>query len=196
MPESEATTLSTVREATEPVDPRVERFRAIYDTTYAPLSAYSRRRTVSRADADDVVAEVYLVAWRRLDDLPSGDAILPWLYGVAWRVLSNQRRGFRRRDALATRLESDPTATPTTDPTDEAYQIRDALSHLSADEQEILRLHCWEDLSHQEIAAALDVSVNAATIRLHRARKALARELERKMRPPTGQNLLEDPDTP
>jgi len=59
-------------------------------------------RRVNPSTADDVVAEVFVVCWRRLDEVPVDP--LPWLLGVARRVLSTQRRGERRRGALRDRL--------------------------------------------------------------------------------------------
>lgn len=46
-------------------------------------------------DAADAVAETFLVAWRRLPEVPSGEEARPWLYGVARRTLANQRLGFQ-----------------------------------------------------------------------------------------------------
>lgn len=179
---------------TEAADPRVDGFRDVYESTYAHVTAYARRRAASSADADDLVAEVYLVAWRRLDEVRQLDHALPWLYAVAWRVHSNQQRSTRRRDALVSRLGSDPTSpSPATAPSDENEQVRQALARLAPRNQEILRLHCWENLNRTEIAAVLGISINAVTVRLHRARKALAAELPRN--PPTtaGQNNPDDP---
>lgn len=77
-------------------DARRVRFTDLFDRTHAPLLAYAVRRVADPADAADVVAETFLVAWRRLDDVPAGEAARPWLYGVARRVLANHYRGERR----------------------------------------------------------------------------------------------------
>src|SRR5437870_5088069 len=82
----------------------IERFRAIYVENYLAVLAYALRRTETDDDAADVVAETFLVLWRRLDDAPAGDQTRPWLYGVARRVLSNARRSERRRSRLVARL--------------------------------------------------------------------------------------------
>jgi RNA polymerase sigma-70 factor (ECF subfamily) len=76
------------------------RFEALYREHYAAVLAYARRRIPGRAD--DVVSETFLVAWRRLDDVPSDG--LPWLYGVARRVVADVRRSAGRQQALAERL--------------------------------------------------------------------------------------------
>lgn len=86
-----------------------ERFAALFERIHRPLLAYALRRVSDPADAADVVAETFLVAWRRLDDVPAGEAARPWLFGVARRVLANHYRGERRRDALADRLRDQLT---------------------------------------------------------------------------------------
>jgi RNA polymerase sigma-70 factor, ECF subfamily len=82
---------------------REERFREIYERTYPDLLRFVRRRHPT--DAEDVVGEVMLVAWRRLDDTPADlSAARAWLFGVARKTLQNTRRRDDRRDAVATRL--------------------------------------------------------------------------------------------
>ena len=87
---------------------REERFRELFNSSYHHVLGYALRRAASRDDAADVVAETFLVAWRRLDDLPSEALTRPWLYGVARRVLANQRRSTGRRELLAARLREVP----------------------------------------------------------------------------------------
>ena len=82
-------------------------FRRLFDSAYRPLLAYARRRAESTADAEEVVAETLLVAWRRRLELPADDP-LPWLYGVARRVLANQRRGRERLGRLRSALAGSP----------------------------------------------------------------------------------------
>ena len=83
------------------------RFEEIYAANCGPILGYALRRTGNGDDAADVVAETFLTAWRRLDDVPPGDGARLWLYGVARRVLANYRRGERRRFELADRLRPD-----------------------------------------------------------------------------------------
>lgn len=154
------------------VEDRRQRFQSIFDACYRPLVAYARRRC-SPADADDLVAEVLTVAWRRLDDIPTG-AELPWLYGVARRLLANQRRGASRRLRLLDRLQREPAAQPASPAGD---HLLDALARLSADDQEVLRLAAWEQLKPAEIATVLGCSDNAAALRLSRARARLRQEM-------------------
>jgi RNA polymerase sigma-70 factor (ECF subfamily) len=149
-----------------------DRFEALFEAHHRALLAYAARRSPTIADAEDVVAEVFLVAWRRLDDVPAGDEARLWLYGVARNTVGNQRRGRTRRVRLQTRLEQTadrpPAAAPAPPP--ETEPVLDALSRLSPSDQELLRLVAWEELSHAEIAEVMGISVNAVAIRLHRAR--------------------------
>ena len=148
---------------------RRERFEALFEACHQPLLAYAARRCPTLADAEDVVAEVFVVAWRRLDDVPLGEQALMWLYGVARRTLANHWRGRARRQRLQVRLEETAAVlVPPTPTGDDA--AREALARLSASDQELLRLVAWEELTHAEIAQVLGISVNAVAIRLHRAR--------------------------
>lgn len=89
---------------------REARFQAVYEATYDDLLRFAQRR-VHTAHAEDVAADVFLIAWRRLDDMPEpvGDA-RAWLFGVARATMLNHRRGERRREALAVRI-ADATVT-------------------------------------------------------------------------------------
>jgi RNA polymerase sigma-70 factor (ECF subfamily) len=146
-----------------------DRLEELFEAHHRTVLAYAARRSPTLTDAEDVVAEVFLVAWRRLEAVPDGDEALPWLLGVARRTIANQRRGLFRRRRLQERLETTverplPAAPTGTEP------ALEALSRLSKSDQELLRLVAWEELSHAEIAAILGISVNAVAIRLHRAR--------------------------
>ena len=160
---------------------RRERFEAVADDVFEPLQRYLRRRA-SRSDAEDALAEVMLTVWRRLDDAPS-DRVLPWCYGIARRTLANQRRSQGRQLRLIQRIESEPRLSSIPDPADEGPDsgLTSALTALGPDDQEVLRLWAWEQLEPREIAPVLDISVNAATLRLARAKKRLATHM-------TGQN--------
>lgn len=160
---------------------REESFRRLFHEYYADVLAYALRRTSQAADAQDVVAETFTVAWRRLDAIPA-DNELPWLYAVAARTLKNQQRSHRRLSSLRTKLAGAAGAKPESDPfgRDSRWSaVVTALAELTADEQEILRLAAWEGLSHREIGVILRCSENAASLRLHRARKSLAAALEK-----------------
>lgn len=154
-----------------------ERFSVLFESTHRALLAYALRRVADPADAADVVAETFLVAWRRMDDVPDGDQARPWLFGVARRVLANLYRGERRRHALADRLRENLTEVvppPDVGSTD----VERALRRLGEGDREILRLVAWEELAHDEIAVVLGVSRGAVRVRLHRARRRLLAQLD------------------
>jgi RNA polymerase sigma factor (sigma-70 family) len=153
----------------------IERFRAIYVENYLAIFGYALRRTATEDDAADVVAETFLVLWRRLNDAPAGDETRPWLYGIARRVLSNAHRGERRRSRLVARLMT--TSSEPSEPSPSADLVVRALERLSERDREVLRLAAWEGLGPTEIAVALGCSVNAAKLRLHRARRRFAFQL-------------------
>lgn len=141
------------------------------------LVAYARRRLLDPVAADDVVAETLTIAWRRWGEIPRNGLELPYLYGVASKVLANQKRSLRRQQSLIDRLEQLSTLSQDADPlTDREMRIVAALERIRKPDQEILRLSFWENLSCREIAVVLDCSENAATVRLHRARKRLGDE--------------------
>lgn len=149
---------------------RDERFSRLFASAYEPLWAYARRR-VHASDVDDIVSEVLTTAWRRLDDVP--EQPLPWLYGVAYKTIGNHIRARDRRLRLVQRVSAEPgRSEPASDPA-----VLEALARLSGADQEILRLAAWEELTTEEIGAALGCSANAAALRLSRARARLRREL-------------------
>jgi RNA polymerase sigma-70 factor (ECF subfamily) len=153
-------------------DERRARFEALFAATYEPLQRYVRRRCSASA-ADDLVAEALLVLWRRLDEVPVGDEI-PWSFGVARRCLANHERGTARGLRLARRVASErpPAGDNPPDP-----GLHEAIARLPSSDQELLRLWAWEELAPREIAVALDITPNAVSIRLHRAKARLAAAL-------------------
>lgn len=154
------------------------RFEAMYVAHYPAVLSYIRRRTAGPDDVADAIAETFTTAWRRLDDVPAGDAARLWLYGVARRVLANHRRGESRRTALAVRLRAE-LATFAEPPRDRDHaDVRAAFGRLGAADRELLSLVAWEGLSTAEIATVLGCTRGAVRLRLHRARKRLAKELD------------------
>lgn len=157
---------------------RKRRFEQVYAEHRTAVLGYVLRRTASGEDAADIIAETFLTAWRRLDDIPSGECERAWLYGVARRVLGNHRRGERRRALLGERLRSELTAATRVR---EPYSFEPGLEEATAAfrglqdaDREVLALAGWEGLDAGQIAIVLGCSRNAARIRLHRARRRLA----------------------
>jgi RNA polymerase sigma factor (sigma-70 family) len=157
-----------------------ERFERLYATHYAAVLAYALRRA-PRAEADDIVAETFTIAWRRIADVPAAER--PWLYGTARRVLANRRRGAARRTALLERLQEAPSI-----PVDGAINLTSlatAFAGLPEHEREALALVAWEGLSTGDAARAAGCSDVAMRVRLHRARRRLRRALAHRDQPPT-----------
>ncbi|WP_112248492.1 RNA polymerase sigma factor [Kribbella monticola] len=157
-------------------EPRA-RFEQFFAANREAVLGYLLRRTANRHDAADLLADTFLVAWRRLDDVPPGDQTRPWLYGVARRALANHRRGEGRRHALADRLRSELTEQLEPQPMADNSPAAIAFRALSEQDQELLSLVAWEELDTAQIATALGITRNAVRIRLHRARKRFARSL-------------------
>jgi RNA polymerase sigma-70 factor (ECF subfamily) len=146
----------------------------LYERHAAAVHHYALRRSDSET-AEEVTAQVFLVAWRRRSALPEDP--LPWLYGVARRALADQRRGASRRLRLGARLRSTTVA-------HHSHQefadggLADALSRLPELDREVLLLRYWEELEPAQIARVTGRSKAATTVRLHRARNRLRRELD------------------
>lgn len=142
---------------------RREAFEGFVATAYEPLQRFLRRRT-DPATADDVLGDVLLVLWRRVDDIPE-EAPLAWAYGVARGCLANAVRSHTRQDRLVLRIAQEPDdAGP-----GEHDALAEALEELPEADRELLRLWAWEQLPPREIATVLGITANAASIRLHRA---------------------------
>jgi RNA polymerase sigma factor (sigma-70 family) len=183
----------------ETVESPESRFRRLYNDSYAALFAYALRRCREASDAHDVVADTFLVLWRRLADAPPDSELQLWLYGIARRVLSNRQRTIVRSDRLIARLGQITREETDTEALIEqraaATAVMRSLARLREDEREILLLSSWERLSTAEIAAVLDCSANAAAIRLHRARKSL-NDVFQKENAQTGHEQIKRPQLP
>jgi RNA polymerase sigma-70 factor (ECF subfamily) len=156
------------------------RFEVVYRRTYEQILGYAVRRCSSPEDAADVVAETYVIAWRRMSELPEGEAGKLWLYGVARRVLANHRRSERRRLTRHTELTAEIEHLYTApSPHHDRDGVEEAMDMLADSDRELLALTLWEGLDPGEIATVLNCSRNAARIRLHRARKRFAKALEK-----------------
>jgi RNA polymerase sigma-70 factor, ECF subfamily len=156
------------------VDPE-SRFRVVFEAGYGPLRRYALHRGLTGPDAEDLVAQVLEVAWRRIGEVPS-DEPLPWLYAVAHNLWRNQARKDKRRRELLARFAASLPAEAATDPSDPGV-LRAALASLSDSDQEVLRLVAWDGVTPGELAIVLRCSPVAARARLHRARARLARKL-------------------
>lgn len=154
-----------------------ERFEQLYRENFRAVLRFAALR-IDAERAKDVTAETFLVAWRRLDDVPAEPRA--WLLGVARKVIAGQFRSQTRRDALTARLRVDVGDAPV-DPVaaladhDEALA---AFATLGERDREVLRLVTWDGLDPAEAADVLGVTRLAFTVRLHRARRRLERAFE------------------
>lgn len=166
--------MATVSEQSE------QRFDQLWTDHAAAVVRYARGHVLP-ADVEDVVAETFVVAWRRLDEVPAFG--LPWLLGVARGVSANARRSHRRRGALHERLVALDDSTDLSPP-DDVWPARDdsdvvaALHALSDGDRELLTLLAWDGLTQEEAAEALGCSRGALKVRLHRARRRFAQLLD------------------
>lgn len=156
-------------------------FRTVYDRCFPAIRSYCLRR-LPPGDANDAIAEVFLVAWRRIDDAPPIEEAQLWLYGIARNVIRNSQRADRRRLRLRSRAQG-VCATSAPDPEtivvrrSEDAEVLRALGALRPTDREVLRLSIWEELTNAEIAQILSLDPHAVTMRLTRARKRMARQL-------------------
>lgn len=164
------------------VDAAQERFRRLYDTHYRAIVGYFLRRLDHTAPAQDLTEDVFLVAWEKLNRVPTGEGELYWLYGVAKRVLANHRRKVTRRWRITSRTgPRDGYTEPVEDQVIrhwEAESVLRALRSIREQDQELIRLAYWEELTHDAIADLVGCSRGAVDVRLHRAVRRLGKELK------------------
>jgi RNA polymerase sigma-70 factor (ECF subfamily) len=162
------------------------RFESLFRDTRAPLLAYLTRRAPAE-DAADLLAEVYLVAWRRRADLPPGEERRLWLFGVARRLVAEHHRSAWQRADAAGGASHSPTPDRSVGDDARGNAVRQALRLLSDLDRELVTLTTWEGLSPSESARVVGITAGTARVRLHRARARLARH-------PRLRELLADPD--
>lgn len=156
---------------------RREHLEDLFVKHAAAVRAYALRR-IDPATAEETVSEVFMIAWRRREEMPADP--LPWLLACARRVLANQRRAGRRRIALEKRL----SGAGETHIASELGGVSDrplarALRELSDEDRELLLLVAWEELEPEQTALVLGCSRRTLAVRLHRARRRLAVLLQR-----------------
>jgi RNA polymerase sigma-70 factor, ECF subfamily len=154
----------------------IERFTGLYDSCRDRVYAYAVSRA-GRQLADEVVSEVFLVAWRRLDELPSDP--LPWLLVTARNVIGSQFRAAARQESLTAELASwgPGTAADIADEVSERQAVLRALTVLPEADRELLTLSAWHGLAPREAASVAGCSVATYFVRLHRARRRLEKAM-------------------
>jgi RNA polymerase sigma-70 factor (ECF subfamily) len=155
---------------------RHEHFSALFRGHYDAVLRYAARRVGPDA-AEDVAEQAFLVAWRRIDELPTEP--LPWLYGVARNVVGNQVRGAARANHLYLRVAQADLATihDSTDQVVDAMVLSVALLALPPQDQEVLALLAFEGLSTRDASVVLGCSAAVLRMRLHRTRRRLREAL-------------------
>lgn len=153
---------------------RTRELEQLFHDHAAVVYSFASQRLDPHA-ARDVVAETFAIAWKKIDHID--EPALPWLLGVSRKVIANEHRGRRRRTAAVERLSSSETQAELASPLDRVAALA-AFNSLSANDQELLMLHGWYDLSAEDAARVLNCSKRTYAVRLHRARSRLAALLE------------------
>lgn len=147
-------------------------FTAVYTEHLGAVSRYLARR-VDRNDVDDLAADVFAVAWRKRDSVQPGEE-LPWLYRIASYLVANHRRRLAARASLLGLLTVPDSAPSAESLVTADAELARAWAALAARDREVLALVVLDDLAVSDAAVTLGISANAVSIRLHRAKKALA----------------------
>jgi len=157
-----------------------QRFRALFDAHYSQIARYFVNQGRTAADADDLVAATFEVAWRRLDAVPRGEEAILWLYGVARNQLRNAQRKTEREAAFVDDFghTTAPVAELPVEHRAAAAETMQALARLKPQDRELVLLVAWDELSPSEAGRVLGLRPNAARSRLHRARRRLAELLD------------------
>jgi RNA polymerase sigma-70 factor, ECF subfamily len=163
-----------------------EAFREFFAAQFESVWYFAVRRTRSAAEADDVAAETFAVAWRRRADIPRDGGDRMWVFGVARLVLANHRRGADRRDRLRDRMaavhEPPPAEHEAGDPA-----VWQALAAIPENDHDLLLLRFWDGVDVAGMAVMLGVRPAVVSSRLHKAKEKFRRELRRRDRDAAGQ---------
>jgi RNA polymerase sigma factor (sigma-70 family) len=159
-------------------------FEAAFREHYPPVYRFIARR-VGGALAEDLAAETFAMAYRRRASFdPGRGSLRSWLYGIAANLVRNQWRAEQHLLALDARLVPEIGSSDGSEAADRrviaallAPRLATALSQITLDQREVLLLHAWAELSHEEIAAALEIAPGTVRSRLSRARAALREQL-------------------
>jgi len=164
------------------------RFRAMFEAHFDRVCVALRRFCVPTREIEDAAQQVFVVAWNKLSNIPSGNE-RAFLLGTAWNVASHSKRTESRRREV---WDEDDRANDVIDPgsrSDELVEEKQTralldkvLSQLPEDLRVVLVLHELEELSREEIAVALDWRPGTVASRLERARSEFSRLSARAIR--------------
>jgi RNA polymerase sigma factor (sigma-70 family) len=150
-----------------------EEFEELFRRSAPEVHAYLRRRVGT--DADDLLGEVFVIAWQRRRDLPRPELRRAWLYGVGRRlILANGRKQSRAHEAVVELSRLGAAGSGNAPDRDAA--VRRMVEMLPDKDRELIMLTVWEGLTPTEAALAVGVRPGTARVRLHRARQRLAAE--------------------
>ncbi len=161
-----------------------EQFNALFRAHMPEVSRFLARR-VELEEAEELAAELFSIAWGKRGSIPQGYE-LPWLYKTARYLISNHRKKASNRARIG-QLMSRPEAAPSAESIALAdTELSDAWGKLQVLERELISLWAFEGLSNKQIGLALEISENAAAIRLTRAKQKLKTLLATENNEPDG----------
>jgi RNA polymerase sigma factor (sigma-70 family) len=158
----------------------VARFETLYGANYKAIYTYVYRRVpLARTDVADIVSDTFIIAWRRIGDLPAAPQDRPWLFGVARLRLLEYHRSNWHLARLSSRLGAEHLrADHPESATDlRCLRVQVALNELRQLDREVLTLIYWDGLSHAETASVLGCSINAVALRVKKAKVRLHNKL-------------------
>jgi RNA polymerase sigma-70 factor (ECF subfamily) len=166
------------------MDDAQARFTDLYGAHYRKILGYLLRRIGSTSTAQDLAEDVFVVAWRKLDEVPHGEQAEYWLYGVAHRTLAAHHRKVSNRRRILQRWfngrgEPEPRPEDIVVRRDDDRLVHEALDRLREPDRELIRLAYWDELPHAAIAELLGTTRGNVDVRLHRAIRRLGKELDR-----------------
>ena len=163
---------------------REERFEATFEAHYRAVARFLRTRGHGAADADELIAGTFEVAWKQMDRVPEDREALPWLLAVARNLSRNAWRKSRREASFVDQLSSTtvPWAEMPIEEREASAEVMGALAQLKAVDRDLILLVAWDELTPSEAGEVLGLRAVTARSRLHRARQRLAALLEQSAR--------------
>jgi RNA polymerase sigma factor (sigma-70 family) len=154
-----------------------ELFGVVFDRHFATIHRYLERR-VGRDGADELAGEVFRIGFeQRRRFRPVHESALPWLYGLATNLTLKHWRGDARAARALARLQASRNGDGGLEAAEDRLsaaaartQLLEALAALNPGDRDVVVLVAWEELTYEEVAAALDIPLGTVRSRLNRAR--------------------------
>ena len=166
-------------------------FGAWLGRTHGVVYALALRMLRSQADAEDVVQETYIQAWKHIGTLRDPMASLGWVCSIARHVTTDRLRSRSRHPTQSLDPLPTDTSTPSGQPVDDRpsaeetaisaqtrARVVEAMDKLKDKHRVVLLLRDVDGKSYLEIAEALGIPVGTVESRVHRARALLAKKLK------------------